>query len=67
MSNDPQGNPVKSVFDPNTGITKNFVATDPNIPVPDRKHDYLHGHFDLNEQGQPAPGGVWREPGDPRP
>jgi hypothetical protein len=60
----PKGNPVKAVFDPNTGITSNYVATNPNIPVPDKKHDYLHGHLDLNQQGQRGP--VWREPGQPR-
>jgi hypothetical protein len=47
MANDPQGNPVKAVFKPETGVTQNFIATNPDIPVPDRKHDYLHGHIDL--------------------
>jgi hypothetical protein len=63
MANDPQGNPVKAVFNPETGVTQNFIATNPNIPVPDRKHDYLHGHIDLNEQGQEL---YRRNPGEKR-
>lgn len=61
---EPQGNPVKAVFDPNTGITSNYIATNPNIPVPDKKYDPLHGHVDVNMQG-----GIeyFRNPGDPRP
>lgn len=60
---DHQGNPVKAVFNPETGVTSNFIATSPDIPVPDKKHDYLHGHIDVNEQGQQ---GYTRMPGDPR-
>lgn len=58
-----QGNPVKAVFNPETGVTSNFIATNPDIAVPDKKHDYLHGHIDVNEQGQQ---GYTRMPGDPR-
>lgn len=46
-----QGNPVKAVFDPTGGITRNYVATDPNIAVPDKKYDPLHGHINVNQQG----------------
>lgn len=63
MDNDPQGNPVKAIFDPNSGITKNLIATNPNIPSPDTKHDPLHGHIDLDQQGVEQ---FRREPGTPR-
>jgi hypothetical protein len=63
MANEPQGNPVKAVFDPTTGITSNFIATNPGIPVPDRKFDPLHGHYDVNQQGIIT---YQRDPGQPR-
>lgn len=50
MSDDHKGNPVKAVFNPETGVTSNFVATRPDIPVPDKKHDYSHGHYDVNTE-----------------
>jgi hypothetical protein len=58
-----EGNPVKVVFNPETGISSNFIATSLDIPVPDRKNDYLHGHYDVNEQGQI---GYHRDPGEKR-
>jgi hypothetical protein len=63
MANGPQGNPVKAVYNPETGVTANYIATDPNIPVPDRKYDPNHGHINVNEQGQI---GYRRDPGEPR-
>jgi hypothetical protein len=64
MANEPLGNPVKAVFNPLTGVTSNYIATNPGIPVPDMKHDPLHGHIDVNQQGVL---GYQRMPGDPRP
>jgi hypothetical protein len=58
-----EGNPVKVVFNPETGITSNFIATRPDIPVPDKKYDYLHGHYDVNQQGDIT---YKRDPGTPR-
>jgi hypothetical protein len=63
MADHPQGNPVKAVFNPETGITENFIATQPGIPVPDRKFDPNHGHINVNEQGQT---GYRRDPGEKR-
>ncbi len=60
---EPKGNPVKAYFNPETGITTNLIATRGDIPVPDTKHDPLHGHIDANEQGQET---FRREPGTPR-
>lgn len=63
MADEHQGNPVKAVFNPETGITQNFIATSPDIPVPDKKYDPLHGHIDVTQQGDIA----WRrDPGEPR-
>ena len=58
-----QGNPVKAVFNPETGITSNYIASSPDIPVPDTKHDPNHGHIDVNQQGQET---FRREPGPRR-
>jgi hypothetical protein len=55
------GNPVKFIFNPVTGITENLISSNPNIPVPDTKHDPLHGHIDVNQQGQIT---FIRQPGD---
>lgn len=55
-----QGNPVKAIFNPETGVTENLIASRPDIPVPDTKHDPQHGHINVNEQGQQ---GYTREPG----
>jgi len=63
MGNEHQGNPVKMVFNPETGISSNFIASRPDVPVPDRKFDYLHGHYDVNMEGQI---GYNRDPGQPR-
>lgn len=63
MADNPSGNPVKIVFDPNTGITKNFIATKPEIGQPDRKNDPDHGHIEVDTNGSI---GYRRDPGEPR-
>jgi hypothetical protein len=51
----PVGDEVKMVFDPNTGISKNYYG---GQGVPDGD---WHGHADVNEQGQ------FTHPNGPRP
>ena len=46
-----EGNPIKAVFNPETGITSNYIASSPEIPVPDTKYDPNHGHYDVNQSG----------------
>lgn len=46
-----KGNSVKAVFNPESGVTSNYIASKPDIPVPDTKHDPDHGHYDVSEQG----------------
>jgi hypothetical protein len=61
MSNEHDGNAVKAVFNPETGVTSNFIASNPDVDEPDRKNDWSHGHIDVDSDGNV---GFRRDPGE---